>query len=212
MTRGLRVVGAGLGRTGTFSLKLALERLLGAPCYHMRELFAHPDHVGVWHSAALGVPPNWRDFFAGYAAAVDSPVAFFWEELIATFPEALVLLSVRDSEDWWRSASETIYGPDRLPRTPEWLAMRQALYTSRWITDVQDRELAIRAFEKHNAQVRHTVPADRLLIWQPGDGWEPICRALGLAIPDTAFPHANTRAEWRARNASASGSDTQSLG
>jgi hypothetical protein len=204
MTEGLRVIGAGLGRTGTLSLKLALEELLGAPCYHMRELLAHPDHVRVWHGAALGVLPNWQAFFAGYAAAVDSPVAYFWEELIATFPEALVVLSVRDSEDWWRSASQTIYSSDRLQKTPEWLAMRQALYTSRWITNVQDRELAIRAFEAHNAQVRRTVPAHRLLIWQPGDGWEPICRALQLAIPDAPFPHANTRAEWQARNASAS--------
>jgi hypothetical protein len=200
MTQGLRVVGAGLGRTGTLSLKLALERLLGAPCYHMREVLAHPDHVRVWHGAVLGVLPDWREFFANYAAAVDSPVAYFWEELTAAFPEALVLLSVRDSEDWWRSASETIYHADRLPRTPEWLAMRQALYTSRWIADVKDREPAIRAFEAHNARVCESVPADRLLIWRPGDGWESICSALALPIPDAPFPHANTRAEWQARN------------
>jgi hypothetical protein len=133
MDMALRAIGAGLGRTGTLSLKLALERLLGVPCYHMRELFAHPEHVPVWHGAALGTMPDWPEFFAGHGAAVDSPAAYFWPELLAAFPEALVLLSVRDAESWWRSASETIFRADRLRKPREWLAMRQTLYATRWI-------------------------------------------------------------------------------
>ena len=196
----LRVVGAGLARTGTLSLKLALERLLGAPCYHMREVFAHPEHVSIWHKAALGIMPQWPEFFAAYAAAVDSPAAYFWPELITAFPEALVILSVRDADAWWRSVSESIFRADQLAKPREWLAMRQALYAARWITNVQDREATLKAFEAHNARVRNSVSADRLLIWHLGDGWEPICRALHLPIPAEPFPHVNTLAEWQARN------------
>ena len=94
----LRVVGAGLGRTGTLSLKVALERLLGAPCYHMSEVFAHPEHVGAWRDAARGRPPDWSALFAGYRAAVDWPAAAFWPELSAAFPDAIVVLSVRDPD------------------------------------------------------------------------------------------------------------------
>src|SRR5690348_10458482 len=104
----LRVIGAGCGRTGTMSLKLALERLLGAPCYHMVEVFAHPEHVPDWHAAALGNMPDWNALFAGYAAAVDWPASAFWPELSAAFPDALVVLSVRDAQSWWQSAHETI--------------------------------------------------------------------------------------------------------
>src|SRR5262245_3217336 len=102
----LRVVGAGLGRTGTMSLKIALERLLGAPCYHMIEVFQHPEHVAFWHEAALGRMPDWDQLFAGYAAAVDWPSAAFWPELMEAYPDALVVLSVRDTQSWWQSAHE----------------------------------------------------------------------------------------------------------
>jgi hypothetical protein len=96
-----------------------------------------------------------------------------------------------------------MYRADFPTKTQEWIAMRHALRAARWITNVQDREATIKAFEAHNARVREAVPADRLVIWQPGDGWEPICQALNLPIPDEPFPHANTQAEWQARNASA---------
>lgn len=109
----LRVVGAGLGRTGTTSLKLALERLLGGPCYHMSEVFQHPEHIGHWHGAARGDMPDWRALFAGYVAAVDWPAASFWREISAAFPQALVVLSVRDPDAWWQSASSTISPPWR---------------------------------------------------------------------------------------------------
>src|SRR5579862_5982463 len=105
----MRVVGAGLGRTGTHSLKIALERLLGAPCYHMVEVFAHPEHVPAWRGAALGQMPDWHALFDGYAATVDWPSAAFWPELSEAFPETLVVLSVRDAEAWWQSASQTIF-------------------------------------------------------------------------------------------------------
>ena len=96
----MRIVGAGVGRTGTLSLKFALERLLGAPCYHMMELFVHPDHLPSWSAAARGEMPDWRELLKGCAATVDWPAAAYWSEISEAFPEALVLLSVRDPEAW----------------------------------------------------------------------------------------------------------------
>ena len=196
----LRVIGAGFGRTGTTSLKFALETLLGAPCYHMREALAYREHVPVWHHAALGKMPNWHAFLTDYAATVSFPAAAFWAELADAFPEALVLLSVRDPETWWNSASETIFKVDHSPVVSDaHKAMIKALYTLCGIPDRQDRDAAIGAFKAHNARVREVVPSDRLIIWQPGDGWEPICHALNLPIPEAPFPRTNTTAEWRTR-------------
>jgi hypothetical protein len=197
----LRVVGAGLGRTGTHSLKLGLERLLGTPCYHMVEVFRHPEHVPAWHSAAVGQMPDWNEVFAGYAAAVDWPSSAFWPELSEAFPDALVVLSVRDPEAWWRSAHETIFSTlNRVPSS-EWRAMIEALFTARFTADVTDRDACIAAFERHNARVRASVPPGRLLEWHASQGWEPLCAALGLPVPDEPFPHVNTREEWAARRA-----------
>jgi len=197
----LRVVGAGWGRTGTSSLRLALETLLGAPCYHMTEVRTHPEHVPIWHNAGLGKMPNWNTFFADYTATVDNPAAWFWPELIEAFPDALVLLSVRDPEAWWNSVSQTIYRDGTSSRySDEHMAMIKAVRAIRGISNHQDRDVAIGEFEAHNAQVRETVPSDRLLVWQPGDGWGPICKALDLPIPDEPFPHTNTKEEWLSRN------------
>jgi len=196
----LRVVGAGLGRTGTNSLKLALERLLGEPCYHMMEVFAHPEHLPVWHAAARGQMPDWRTLFAGFGAAVDWPAAAFWPELSAAFPDALVLLSVREPQSWWQSASETIFPSTRQQTGSEWHAMVDELFAARFTTAIDDRAAAIAAFERHNARVRATVPAHRLLEWRAADGWAPLCAALGVPVPNEPFPHTNTRADWQARN------------
>ena len=196
----LRVVGAGLGRTGTNSLKVALERLLGAPCYHMMEVFAHPEHIAVWHAAARGQMPDWRTLFAGFGAAVDWPAAAFWAELSAAFPDALVLLSVREPQAWWQSASETIFPSIRQQTGSEWHAMVDALFAARFTTAIDDPAATIAAFERHNARVRATVPAHRLLEWRAADGWAPLCAALGVPVPNEPFPHTNTRADWQARN------------
>src|ERR1700736_5602086 len=106
----LRGVGAGVGRTGTESLKVALERLLGGPCYHMLELLAHPERFRFWAEAGRGEMPDWNEVFDGYRAAVDWPAAAYWPELSEMYPDALVLLSTRASaEVWYRSASQTIF-------------------------------------------------------------------------------------------------------
>lgn len=200
----LRVIGAGLARTGTTSLKLALEQLLGAPCYHMFEVFAHPAHIPAWHQAARGRLPDWDGLLGGYAAAVDLPASAFWRELAATSPDALIILSVRDSAgQWWDSASHTVFSPSLPvppPRTPMagFLDMITCVLGSRLgMTDLADQDAMMSAYERHNHSVRAAAPPGRLLEWRPADGWAPITQALGLPAPDTPFPKANTRSEFR---------------
>ncbi|MFB4272338.1 sulfotransferase family protein [Nonomuraea sp. GTA35] len=210
---GWRVVGAGFPRTGTTSLKVALERLLGKPCYHMEELFGRPDDAAVWRDACAGAVPDWRRFLAGYAAGVDWPVSWFWRELSAAFPDALVVLSRRESaERWYQSVDRTVLdgarhlmGGGPAGRRPPLLAtagpeqggaleeMMRALFGGAF-GDPHDRDRVIAAYERHLAEVRATVPAHRLLEWQPADGWQPLCAALGLPIPDEPFPHENATA------------------
>ena len=200
----LRVVGAGLGRTGTHSLKVALEQLLGAPCYHMYEVLGKPDAIATWHAAARGEMPDWNAFLDGYAAAVDWPAAAFWREILAANPDAVVLLSVRaDAETWWKSADATIFEISRREPPPDpmiaaQLAMVLDLLRERFCAEWPDETACKRAYDAHNAAVRAEVPSDRLVEWQPGDGWGPICDALGLPVPAEPFPHLNSTEEFRA--------------
>ena len=198
----MRVVGAGLGRTGTLSLKMALERLLGAPCYDMVEVYAHQEHIPVWHAAAQGEMPDWHQLLAGYQAAVDWPAAAFWPELSEAFPDAVVLLSVREPRSWWESANQTIFPAIRKVVGTEWRAMIDDLFSARFTHATDDANASMAAFEDHNARVRASVPAQRLVEWQPGDGWGPLCSAIGVPVPDEAFPHANTREHWLKRQSS----------
>ena len=200
----LRLVGAGLGRTGTHSLKLALERLLGSPCYHMIEVFGRPDDIPVWQRAIDGDPPDWAEFLRDYRAAVDWPVAAFWRELADAYPDALVLLSRRSSADaWWKSASETIFAissraaPDDPVFGPQ-MRMAKAMLAQTFTPSWNEADAAKRAYDAHNAAVRAEADPDRLVEWQPGDGWAPLCDALGVDVPSTPFPHVNTTEEFRA--------------
>jgi hypothetical protein len=199
----LQVVGAGLGRTGTHSLKVALEQLLGGPCYHMVEVFGRPDQRDTWAAAVRGDDVDWSTFLAPYRATVDWPAAAFWKELSAAAPEAVVLLSVRDAEAWWKSASETIFAVLARGAAPdddagrEELAMINELIDRRFTPGWQDRTCAIAAYEEHNARVRAEIPAGRLVEWHPGDGWVPLCAALGVDEPSGPFPHLNSTADFR---------------
>jgi hypothetical protein len=198
----LRLVGAGLPRTGTKSLQTALERLLGGRCYHMHEVFGHLDHVPVWREALRGRLPDWDDFLASYVATVDWPASAFWRELSERYPDAVVLLSVRDSpETWWESADATILEVARgeeLPELGDWSHLFHELLSERLTERWRDPTEAMVAYQRHNDGVRSAVSADRLVEWCPGDGWPSICRALDLPTPDEPFPHMNTRADWEA--------------
>ncbi len=193
----LKVIGAGLGRTGTMSLKVALEQLLGGPCYHMVEVFEHPEHVAIWNRALSGEAVDWSEIYAGYVATVDYPNAAVWEPLAAAYPDAFVLLSSRDTAGWWKSASNTIIPSIQHaaqdPEMAEWSQMVAKLGLQ-----PNDADASRAMFERHNAHVRATVPTERLIDWQPGDGWEPICQKLGVPVPAEPFPHVNTTDEFRA--------------
>lgn len=199
----LRVIGAGLGRTGTHSLKLALERLLGGPCYHMAEVFRRPPDVPIWHAAAKGEPVDWRALLSGYAAAVDWPPAGFWSQLADVFPGAIIVLSVRDADDWWKSASSTIFEiykrPPKPDDNPAFKPMLGAMFGNTFTPNFLEEAAAKAAFDRHYADVRKRAPANRLVEWRVTDGWGPLCAALGVPVPDEPFPVSNTKEQFRAR-------------
>lgn len=196
----VKVIGAGVGRTGTHSLKQALEQLLGGRCHHMVEIIGDPPQAAAWTDAIEGRDVDWQQILDGYATVVDWPGASFWREISAANPDALVLLSTRDREAWYRSASDTIFNPIQAPPPglEEWFGVTMPkLFAQRFSADLGDATAMMAAFDAHNAAVRAGVPAERLLEWTVADGWEPICERLGVAVPDEPFPLTNTTSETR---------------
>jgi hypothetical protein len=196
----LRVVGAGLPRTATRSLKGALEQLLGGRCYHMSEVFQHLEDVPAWRAAIRGEETDWSSFPPDCVAAVDWPASPFWRELADANPEAVIVLSTRESAvQWWESCDATILPiarRDEWPEHEDWLSMFHEQLAREIGADWNDRAVAEAFYEQHNAAVRQEAPAGRLLEWRATDGWEPLCEALGVPVPDEPFPHTNTREEW----------------
>jgi len=198
----LKVVGAGLGRTGTHSLKLALEQLLGEPCYHMVETFGKPGVMEAWEAADEGRGPDWEEMLAGYGAAVDWPAAAFWRELSERYPDAVVVLSVRSSpEAWWDSMEQTIVAalqsPAGEPEQAERRKIMREMLSRRFTETWWERDAAMDAYVRHADAVRSAIPAERLVEWRPADGWEPLCVGLGRPIPDVPFPRTNAAEEFR---------------
>ncbi len=197
----LRVVGAGLPRTGTSSLRQALEHLLGGKCCHMSALPGHPFNLGAgWQQALESGATDWDAVMEGYVAAVDWPASQFWRDLHTANPDALVLLSRRASaEDWYGSLEATILPVTRPALAPGWNEGRDLITLFERFTGTaywDDPAALMDAYERHNAAVRQTVPPERLLEWRAADGWEPICKALSLPVPDMPFPWANRREDW----------------
>ncbi|HEY1740824.1 MAG TPA: sulfotransferase, partial [Acidimicrobiia bacterium] len=175
-----------------------LEQLLGGTCHHMIEVFAHPDEIPVWYQAALGNMPDWQQFLAGYTAQVDWPGATFYKELADAFPDAIVLLSVRDPDDWYRSATNTIFNAIDPSKTDDpWQQMAVAGIGGHFCLEIDNPDAMKKAFVAHNDAVRDTIAKDRLVEWQPGDGWAPVATALGLPVPDGPVPLTNTTNEFR---------------
>ena len=208
----MRVIGAGLGRTGTNSLKIALEMLLDGPCYHMFELFQRPQDVATWQAAVQDEPVDWTAFMQGWSACVDWPAAPFFDQLAQAFPDALVLLSVRDPTDWFQSASQTIFAlMQKAPRENQNPIQRLVeSQLEKWMTsDIENEAEMIASFERHSARVRALIPKDRLIEWIPGDGWEPLCEALKMPTPSQPFPHANAGTDFRETVAKARTGDVE---
>lgn len=200
----LKIIGAGLGRTGTLSLKFALEQLGFGPCYHMTEALLNPQAPGLWLRAADG-NPDWEATFEGFSSTVDFPGCAFWRELAERYPDAKVLLSVRDPEQWFESTQATIFSEPTL-KMIEHTPMRDFVHKTTWRMfegQLHDHDAMIEALKRHNAEVERTIPANRLLVYNVQQGWEPLCGFLGVPVPATPFPRANSRAEMQARVAAA---------
>lgn len=202
----LEVLGTGFGRTGTMSLKRALETLNFSPCYHMAEIQRRREHAGVWMRAAEGLEPDWRELLAGYRAAVDWPVAAFWREILAAHESARVILTVRDAAQWYDSFRDTILEkalgiapPASLPIRPLYDVSRKVILERTFDGRAEDSAHAIDVFERHNRDVVATVDAKRLLVFDPASGWKPLCRFLGVPVPAQPFPHVNGRSSFHGR-------------
>lgn len=214
----MQVIGAGFGRTGTLSLKVALETLGFGPCYHMLELFEHPEHVLLWQAAAKGEPVDWDTVFAKYQATVDWPGCAFYEQLVQRYPEAKVVLTIRDSERWYESTKNSIYvmhkvsARNRLSSAIFSLMRRfnsagrvvpminALIWNGTFGGNFADKNQAITIFERHIQAVKGRIPAENLLVYDVKQGWEPLCQFLHVPVPEgIPFPHLNDRSAFRQR-------------
>ncbi len=204
----MRLIGAGLPRTGTLSQKVALEMLGLGPCYHMVNVLGDLDQAPKWMQALEG-NADWEDIFGEHQSTVDWPGSYYTKELAEAYPDAKVLLSTRDGEKWAKSMYDTIWGlfwGDMLIRDlsaarervdPKWAAycdmMRTMWRESGLVPTGADTtpEMMASAMEAYEEDIKRSLPADRLLVWSVADGWEPLCEFLELPVPDQPFPHLN---------------------
>ena len=206
----LKVIGAGFGRTGTLSLKHALDELGFGPCYHMMETRHHPDHDAAWIALARGETQEWQSILTGYQSIVDWPGVAFWKMLVSANPDAKVILTVRDPARWYESADKTIFSRMRtfskalergkdLPDSTGELHMRmvKTVVADQSFGGRLDRENAISVFNTHNEEVRHAVPPERLLIYESGEGWERLCNFLDVPVPDVPYPRVNSTEDFK---------------
>lgn len=212
----IELIGAGLPRTGTLTQKLAFEALGLAPCYHWVNVLADlPTQLPLWNRALDGEAP-WDEVFAGQRSSTDWPGGYFYRELMEAYPDAKVLLSVRDGESWEPSFRETIvnmsFGESVMPLVsraraqidPMWASYLALVDRMFWgpqgtFANGHEPQQLIEQMHAHNEQVKRTVPPERLLVWRVTDGWEPLCEFLGVAVPDEPLPHANDRATFLGR-------------
>jgi hypothetical protein len=204
----LKLINAGLGRTGTTSLKVALERLGYGPCYHMFDIISNEERLGHWERLVCdGQQPEWDAVFDGYTSVVDGPCAIYYRQVMEAFPEAKIILTVRDAERWYRSTYDTLYqfAVRNEQNPPQAHSMQHRLYrmvnTMIWsgLFDgrFSDKEHAIEVFHDHNEEVIRTVDPDNLLVYDVTRGWEPLCAFLGVDVPPEDFPHANDTESMR---------------
>ncbi|MBS0571623.1 MAG: hypothetical protein JSS08_00010 [Proteobacteria bacterium] len=200
----LQIIGSGFGRTGTKSLKAALELLGFGPCHHMHEIVENPEQVSHWQKLAAGAAVDWETVFAGYNSQVDWPGAHVWRELAEAFPRAKVVHTVRPEDKWWASFDKTIgklmARYKELPMPPHIHDMLAAWNDfagkETFGGALGDREIALAAFRRRTADVRDALPAERLLVFDVAEGWQPLCAFLDVDVPAAPFPHHNLRADF----------------
>ncbi len=200
----LEIVGAAFGRTGTNSLKLALEHLGFGPCHHMYEVRDHPEQLPYWQAAARGELPAWDEVFADYRSCVDWPSARFWREIAAHYSDAKVLLTLRPEESWFRSVHATIYPviAGRAEREPghfrDTMEMAHEIIVAQTFGGrLDERDHALAVYRAYAEDVRRTIAPERLLAYDVSEGWAPLCAFLGVPVPDLPFPRTNTSEEFR---------------
>jgi len=201
----IKVIGAGFGRTGTMSIKVALEELGFDKCYHMIDVMKNRGHAQFWDDASQGKAVQWDKVFEGCQATVDWPGCTFYRELMKKYPDAKVLLTVREPETWYDSMYSTVYQLRHgalgwlTPFVPSLKAMPKMLQHLIWGGTFDDRfedkQYAIKLFNDHIAEVKRVVPPERLLVYSVKEGWDPLCRFLDVPIPQTPFPHVNSKAD-----------------
>lgn len=186
----LKVIGTGFGRTGTDSMREALNTLGVGPCHHMFEVLGSDDQQRRWRALAQGGAPDWPAIFAGFSSCLDWPSAAYWRDLTAYYPDAKVLLTWRSAESWWVSFERTILAVIKASTDRESLGVAliaEQVFAGR----PDDRAHAIATYEAHVEEVKATIAPERLLIYPAGSGWEPLCRHLGVTVPDMPFPRRN---------------------
>jgi len=194
----LQIIGAAYPRTGTLSLKFALEELGLGPCYHMREVIEHPEAAELWMAAADG-HPDWAAIFKNYKSTVDAPGCFFWRELHAKYPDAKVILTLRDPDKWFESTQATVFSLLWVETVKKLPLARffQKLTTERYGDKIHDHDFMVDRYKRYCDDVRKTVPRGQLLEFESSDGWEPLCKFLGVPVPSTRYPKTNAREELR---------------
>jgi hypothetical protein len=195
----IAVIGSGLGRTGTLSLKMALEQLGLGPCHHMVEVFPRMESVPLWIEAAAG-RPNWDAIFAEFRSAVDYPTCAFWRELADYYPKAKIIHTVRDPGRWFDSTQETIFSPANMAAVGQGpMAPFFNIISGDYAGRTADRAFMIDYFRRHTAAVQAAIPKERLLVFEARQGWEPLCAFLGLPEPAIPFPRENSTEDFKAR-------------
>lgn len=204
----LRVIGAGFGRTGTLSMKGALEHLGLGPCYHMLEVMNRPENADAWYNAAQSGKADWDQILSGYHSTVDWPACHYWQTLAAHFPDAKVILTVRDEEAWWQSMSKTILrnfqdGDEVVdPARISMRRMTRDLIVERVFGGIlDDRDHVLTAYRRNIEAVRAGLPKERLLVFDVAEGWAPLCAFLDLPVPAAPFPRTNTTQDFLDRMA-----------
>ncbi|WP_306047554.1 sulfotransferase family protein [Nioella sp. MMSF_3534] len=198
----LQIIGAGFGRTGTESLKRALEILGFGPCHHMHEVMARPGLNQQWRAIAAGAEPDWATVFSGYQSTVDWPSTHYWDVLADHYPEAKIILSVRDADSWFNSMQNTILPVLRDSTDREsfgCVVIRDKVFSGR----LDDRDHIIGVYEDHVAQVKARIPPERLLTYELGSGWEPLCTFLGCDVPSEPYPSGNRPEQFHEKIAEA---------
>lgn len=191
----LSVIGAGFGRTGTASMKNALEILGLGPCHHMKEVNTE-EQQNYWLAATEGQEMDWSRVFDGFNSCIDWPAAFFWRELSDFFPDAKVLLTIRDPESWYKSMENTIFQVLQGKPGVNDVAVKlvgERLFSKRF----NDKDFVIGLYEQNIRDVQAAFSADRLLTYELGSGWEPLCHFLDEPIPVIAFPKSNSTQEFQ---------------